>query len=64
MYSKDSFVDMMPETVPEIRRCNLSNVVLYLKVTTHTKQQKKTHKAHKNNTNKNKKHTHSHTHTK
>lgn len=38
MYSKDSFVDMMPETVPEIRRCNLSNVVLYLKVP-HTSMQ-------------------------
>lgn len=23
---------MMPETVPEIQRCNLANVVLYLKV--------------------------------
>eukprot|EP00624_Nannochloropsis_granulata_P002857 evm.model.NODE_24622_length_62854_cov_30.334282.12 len=32
LYSRDCFGEMMPETVPEIRRCNLANVVLYLKV--------------------------------
>ncbi len=32
LYSKECLGDMMPETVPEIQRCNLSNVVLYLKV--------------------------------
>ena len=32
LYSRDAFGDMMAETVPEIRRSNLSNVVLYLKV--------------------------------
>lgn len=32
LYSKDCLEEMMPETVPEIRRCNLANVLLYLKV--------------------------------
>lgn len=32
LYSRECFEEMMPETVPEIRRCNLANVVLYLKV--------------------------------
>lgn len=32
LYSKECLGEMMPETVPEIQRCNLANVVLYLKV--------------------------------
>jgi len=32
LYSRDCLDEMMPETVPEIRRCNLANVLLYLKV--------------------------------
>lgn len=32
LYSRDCLDEMMPESVPEIRRCNLANVLLYLKV--------------------------------
>jgi ATP-dependent RNA helicase DHX8/PRP22 len=32
LYSRDCLDEMMPETVPEIQRCNLANVLLYLKV--------------------------------
>ena len=31
LYSEESYGSMMPETVPEIRRTNLANTVLYLK---------------------------------
>lgn len=32
LYSRECLEGMMPETVPEICRCNLANVLLYLKV--------------------------------
>lgn len=31
LYSSDSYRELLPETIPEIKRSNLSNVVLYLK---------------------------------
>lgn len=32
LYSKECYAEMMHETVPEIKRTNLANTVLYLKV--------------------------------
>lgn len=32
LYSKESYENMMEETIPEIQRCNLVNTILYLKV--------------------------------
>uniref|UniRef100_K3WT25 RNA helicase n=1 Tax=Globisporangium ultimum (strain ATCC 200006 / CBS 805.95 / DAOM BR144) TaxID=431595 RepID=K3WT25_GLOUD len=32
LYSKDSYAQMMDETIPEIQRANLANTVLYLKL--------------------------------
>lgn len=31
LYSSDSYLQMSPETVPEIRRCSVGNTVLALK---------------------------------
>ncbi len=32
LYSTTCYESFAPETIPEIRRCNLSNTLLYLKV--------------------------------